>query len=198
MLGARVVTRLAATVAASFLSASCQPPGAESTQSLVGADRLPSPAELSREMIQIHRGYGPVREEVLSYELPPDDTLTVTLSDKRRDKVLGKESFRLASGNAGDARRRLWRLRPAKLEGVGADEARPSGCGRRGLDDFGELAVIFVNPGREPGFEDDRIGIFELPDPHSCSTPQAREARRVVRQVMDLLPPSKVAAGFES
>lgn len=195
--GTRAAICFATAIAASLLCVACQPQGAESTN-LVGADRLPPSAALSRETIQINRGYGPVGTGFLSYELHPDDSLTVTHSDKRRDKVLGKESFRLASGNADAARRRLLRLRPAKLEGLDAHEARPSGCERQGPHDFGELAVIFVSEDGGPGVEDDRIGVFELPDPQSCSTPQAREARQLVRQVMDLFPPSKVAAGFES
>lgn len=197
MFGARVVTSSAATIAASLLSASCQPPAVEPSQSLVGADSLPSADALSREIIQINRGYGQVGGGFLSYELRTDDTLTVTHTDRRRGEVLGEETFRLASSLAGDSRRLLWRLRPAKLEGVDAHEVRPSGCERRGPHDFGELAVIFIDEGREAGVKDDRLGTFELPRRDSCSTPQAREARQLVRQVLDSFPPSTVAAGFK-
>jgi hypothetical protein len=184
-------------MAASLALASCQPAGVEGSRSLVGADRLPSSSALSREIVQINRGYGEVSTGFLSYELRPDDTLAVTHTDRARDKVLGEERFRLAPGVAHKARRLLWRLRPATLEGVDAHEARPSGCRRRGPHDFGELAVVFIDEGGSPGVEDDRVGTFELPVPESCGTPQAREARQVMSQVMGSFPESRVAAGFE-
>lgn len=184
-------------VAASLLCASCQPPGAEGSRSLVGADRLPSSSALSREIVQINRGYGDNSEGFLSYELRPDDTLTVNHTDRARGIVRGGDKFRLAAEIAGNARRQLWRLRPATLEDLNAQEARPLGCERRGPHDFGELALIFIDEGRAPGIEDDRLGTFELPRPDSCNTEQAREARQLIRQVMESFPPSKVAAGFE-
>ena len=183
-------------LAASLLCASCQPSD-RGSGSLVGADRLPSSSALSRETVQINRGYGDGSEGFLSYEVRPDDTLNVTHTVRGREKVRGVETFRLASDVADQARSLLWRVRPAELEGVDAHEARPSGCERRGPHDFGELAVIFVDEGGGAGIEDDRVGTFELPRSDSCSTPQAREARRVVREVMDSFPPSKVAAQFE-
>jgi hypothetical protein len=60
------------------------------------------------------------------------------------------------------------------------------------------LAVIFVAQGGGAVIDDDRIGVFELPDPHSCSTPQAAEARRLMRQVMESFPPSEVATELGS
>lgn len=184
-----------ALVAASLLGASCQPPGVEGSRSLVGADRLPSSGALSREVVQINRGYGDAGEEFLSYELRPDDTLTITRGRRARHTVRGADRFRLAARIAGQARRRLWRVRPPTLEGLDADEARPSGCERRGPHDFGELAVIFIDEGRGPGVEDDRLGTFELPRPASCDSPQAREARQLIRQVLESFPPSGI--GFE-
>jgi len=184
-------------VAASLLCVSCQPAGIESSTSLVGADRLPSRGALSREIIQINRGYGSVSEGFLSYELRPDGTLIVTHTDRARGKVRGEDRFRLSAEIASQARSLLWRLRPAKLEGLDAHEARPSGCERRGPHDFGELAVIFIDEGRRAGIEDDRLGTFELPSPDSCGSPQAREATALVRNVLESFPPSKVAAEFE-
>lgn len=179
-----------------LLFASCRPPGAESAQSLVGANALPSSEALAREIIQINRGYGDSSEGFLSYELRPDGTLTVTHSDRARDRVIGEDRFRLADDVAGPARRALWRLRPAKLEGLDSHEARPTGCERRGPHDFGELAIIFIREAGRPGVEDDRIGTFELPDPRSCNSRQAIEARALVRRVLAALPRSGVAAGF--
>lgn len=184
-------------VAAALLCASCRDAGVEGSPSLVGAERLPPASVLSRELIQINRGYGAVGEKFLSYELRPDDSLTVTLTDRRRDRVLGEQSFRLASDAAGRVRRLLSQVRPARLQGLDAHEARPVGCERRGPHDFGELAIVFVDTGSGPGIEDDRIGIFELPDPRTCSTAQAVEARALVRQVLAAIPSSSVAADFE-
>ena len=184
-----------AAIAAALACASCQPRD-DASQSLVGADPLPSPAELSREIIQINRGYGTESEGFLSYELRPDDMLTVTHSDRRRDQVVGEDRFRLPSGLAAQARRRLWRVRPARLEGLDAHEARPTGCERRGPHDFGELAVVFVREPGGPGAADDAIGVFELPDAGSCVTAAAIEARALVRDVLGSFPRSRVAEGF--
>jgi hypothetical protein len=188
---------LAGPAALLLLFASCRP-AEEQVHSLVGAEELPAAAALSKEIIYISRGYGEVSTGFLSYELRPDDLLVVTHEDRDRDKVIGEEKFRLESGVADKARRALWRLRPEKLEGIDSHEARPAGCERRGPHDFGELAVSFISAGHRPGVEDDLIGGFELPTAESCGSPQAVEARRVVREAMALFPASKVAEGFET
>ncbi|HEX8124978.1 MAG TPA: hypothetical protein VF548_05285 [Allosphingosinicella sp.] len=118
---------------------------------MVGADPLPSSGTLYGGVIQVNRGYGEVSEGFLSYELRPDGVLAVIHSDRAGGGVLGEDRFHLAPEIADQARRRLWRLRPARLEGVDAHEARPLGCKRRGPHDFGEVAIVFIDQGISPG-----------------------------------------------
>lgn len=191
--------------AASLLSAalfcvSCNDPAIEPTQSLVGAKELPSAEALSRETLYISRGGGPYGGHSLSYEWRPNDSITVThdFSDGRGGgETRGSENLRISSEVAAEARRLLWRVRPAKFEGVENYGTRPIGCERKGPHDFGEVAVAFINEGQSRGREDDQIGIFELPDRQSCNTPAAVEARKVMQRVLKLLPRSNVTAENE-
>jgi hypothetical protein len=191
------VPRLIATVAM-LLTSACGRPVLNSSESLVGAQELPSVDDLSREIIQINSGFGDGSMGFLSYELRPDGTLAVTYEARHRDKVVGSETFRLAPEVAMRARRMLWRLRPTSLEGQGLtrDEIRPVGCQRQGPHDFGEYAVVFIDEGEKREIEDDRLGAFELPTPESCNTPTASEARQVVGRVLQSFPYSRVAAAF--
>lgn len=73
----------------------------------------------------------------------------------------------------------------------------PWDASARGPHDLGEVTIGFIRAGDEPGIEDDEVGLFALPSPRSCDTPAAREARAVVRDVLQLLPRTRVAAAFE-
>jgi hypothetical protein len=189
-------------IAASLL-ASCERSAIDPSQSLVGANKLPSAKVLSREIIYISRGFGdwgrshPGR---LSYELRPDDTLTITLTQQDwktiKDVVQGKETFHLPPRVAARARRDLWRLRPEPFRGIEWD-TKPVGCRSDSLHDFPEVAVGFIAEGPKPGIEDDRVGVFALPYRSSCNTKQAVEARQIVREVIQSFPQSKVAAEFD-
>jgi hypothetical protein len=183
-----------------LLCASCSDAAIEPSKSLVGAKELPSARALARETLFIHRGGGAYGGDALSYEWRPDNMLLVThtFSDRRGagELVRGKETLRVAPAVAAEVRQLLWRVRPAKLEGVEQD-ARPTGCERQGPHDFGEVTVGFVNEGDASGIEDDQVGIFELPTADSCNTPAAVGARAVVRRALQLLPKSKVAADFD-
>jgi hypothetical protein len=183
-------------VLTALVLASCNRPAITPSESLVGATRLPPARALSRELIQINRGLGEMSAGFLSYELRPDNTLTITLSDRGgyRERVRGTETFRIPPGPAAQVRRNLWRLRPQELEGVDVD-IRPVGCPSR-PHDVGELAVAFIGKGPRPGVEDDPIGIFALPNAGSCATRQATEARRLLQSVIQSLPASKVAADY--
>lgn len=187
-------------LAVPLLCVSCNDAAIEPSQSLVGAEELPSATALARETFYITRGGGAYGGDALSYEWHPDDTLLVThtFSDGRGtgDVVRGKETLHISPEVAAQVRQLLWRVRPAKLEGVEQD-ARPRGCERRGPHDFGEVTVGFVNEGDAPGIKDDQVGIFELPTAESCNTPAAVEARAVVRRALQLLPNSKVASDFD-
>lgn len=179
--------------------ASCDQSAIDPSHSLVGAKSLPPARELSRETIEINRGFGQISPGFLSYQLLPDDRLLVTITDRMypdEDVVLGEDTFQLTSEVAAEARRMLWRLRPEKLEGL-EWETRPISCYPRSCHDFGDLAVAFIAEGPKPGVDDDRVGVFILPGPESCRSPAAIKARMVIEQVMQLFPPSKVPAEFE-
>jgi hypothetical protein len=184
--------------AASLFCVSCDDSAIDPSRSLVRAQHLPPAELLSRETIEINRGFGDISPGFLSYQLLPDDRLVVTLTDRNypEDVVIGKETFQLTSEIAAEARRMLWRVRPEKLEGV-EWETRPVSCYPQSCHDFGELAVAFIAEGSKPGIDDDRIGIFVLPGPDSCRSPAAIKARRLIQRVMHRFPRSKVAAEFE-
>lgn len=184
----------------SLLCVSCNDAAINLSQSLVGANELPSVTALSLETFYISRGGGAYGGDALSYEWRPDNSLLVThtYSDGRGtgQVVRGKETLHISTEVAAQARRLLWRVRPAKLESVEQD-ARPTGCERQGPHDFGEVTVGFVNEGNTKGIEDDQVGIFELPTAESCNTSAAVEARAVVWRALQLFPKSNVAAAFE-
>ena len=134
-------------VVTSLLCVSCQRGAIERSESLVGADDLPISSVLSQEIIQLNRGFGAYSSgNFLSYELRPDNSLTVTHTFRPKDEVRGVETFRLPAITAEHARRMLWRVRPAKLAGV-ESETRPMGCQQQGPHDLGELAVVFIKEG---------------------------------------------------
>jgi hypothetical protein len=166
----------------------------------VGAKELPSATVLARETFYITRGGGAYGGDALTYVWRPDNSLLVThtFSDGRGtgEVVRGKETVHIAPEVALKVRQLLWRVRPAKLEGVEQD-ARPTGCQRQGPHDFGEVTLGWVNEGDARGIEDDEVGIFSLPTGESCNTPAAVEARAAVWRALQLLPKSEVAAAYE-
>jgi hypothetical protein len=182
-----------------LLCGSCGERGAEPPQSLVGTHALPSQDDLAREAFYIVRGGGPDGGRSLTYDWRREGVLIVehAFSDGHgRREVRGRATLPVPPDAAARAWRLLARLHPARLEGVEQD-ARPLGCERRGPHDVGEITIGFIRAGDEPGIQDDEVGLFALPYPRSCDTPAAREARRVVREVLQLLPGSSVAAAFE-
>lgn len=185
---------------ASTFCVSCGDAAIAPSQSLVGAKELRSASVLAGETFYITRGGGAYGGDALSYERRPDNSLLVThtFSDGggTGEVVRGKETLHIAPEVAAEARQLLWRVRPAKLEGVEQD-ARPTGCERQGPHDFGEVTVGFVNEGEARGIEDDQVGIFALPSADSCNTPAAVEARAVVRRALQLLPRSRVESDYE-
>ena len=135
----------------SLLCTSCNEAAVNRSESLVGAKVSPSAEALSGETIYISRGGGACGGDSLSYEWRPDDVLTIThtFSDNSaRPTVKGRETRRVAPEIAARIRQLLWRVRPAKLQGVEQDQ-RPAGCERRGPHDFGEVSIGFANT-REP------------------------------------------------
>lgn len=183
-----------------LLLVGCDKPAIDSSQSLVGAKKLPSAKILSREVIQINRGFGALTSDWLSYELQPDNTLTITLTHRERvtpkDIIQGKETFELSPSAASQVRNDLWRLRSATLQG--ADWAvRPADCPEPPTDAFPEVAVAFIAEGPKPGIEDDLVGVSDIPTQDTCNTKQGNEARRLLEKVLRSFPASKVAAEFD-
>lgn len=182
-----------------LLGGSCGEGGAEPLPSLVGARALPSRDDLEREAFYIVRGGGAYGGHSLTYDWRRDGALIVehAYSDGNgRRETKGREALHIPADAAARARSLLARLHPARLEGVDQD-ARPLGCERQGPHDLGEVTIGFIRAGDEPGIEDDEVGLFALPSPRSYDTPAAREARAVVRDVLQLLPRTRVAAAFE-
>lgn len=174
-----------------LLCASCDRPAIEASDSLVEATDLPSAKQLSQEAIEINQAFGGAEgfgDHFLSYQLAADDRLDVIYTYRPDDDVRGRESFKLAAKVADDARRALWRLRPARLDGVNTD-VRPIGCTSQSPHDLGDMAVGFIAPNED-------FGIFTLPYPGSCNNAAARGARDVVREVLESFPHSEVAAAY--
>jgi hypothetical protein len=170
-----------------LLAAGCDQSRSKAPDSLVGAKHLPPVSELSHETIQINHWGGARRDHLLTYELRPDNTLTVTHSLRAPggDKTLGREAFGLAADAASQVRLTLSRLRPETLRGV-EYVSYPVGC-QPPIDSGDEVAIAFID-------EHEKIGIFDLPYP--CRDSKAAAARNAIAAVMQSLPTSKVAAAF--
>ena len=187
-------------VAAALLMAGCDKPAIDESQSLVGAKQLPTAKALSREVIQINRGFGSATSGLLFYELQPNNTLTITLTHQDAHTLSevtdGKETFNLSANGASKARHDLWRLRPATLRGI-EWVVRPADCPQPPTDTFPEAAVVFISEGPRPGVEDDRAGVVDVPAQYTCNTKQGIEARKLVERVLQTFPPSKLAVEFD-
>jgi hypothetical protein len=187
-------------IAAALMVSACDKPAIDPSQSLVGAKQLPTARVLSREVIQINRGFGGVTTSLLSYELRPDDALTITLTHRDHDTFKqvtdGRERIDLPAGLASQARHDLWRLRPATLQGI-ERVVRPADCPPPPTDTFPEAAIAFIAEGPKPRVENDRLGVVDVPAQYTCDTKQGREARELIAKVLTSFPQSKVAADFD-
>ena len=186
-------------VATALLVSACDKPAIDPSESLVDAKELPTARVLSREVIQINQGFGSLNSTLLSYELRPDNTLTITLThrdyDTQKEVTDGKETFDISSNVASEARRDLWRLRPATLQGI-ESVLRPRDCPPPPTDTFPMAAIAFIAEGPKPGVEDDRLGVVDVPAQYTCHTRQGREARELIEKVLRSFPQSKVAVEF--
>lgn len=172
------------------LAAACGPAVVKDSDRLVAGSLRHSKAELVLETIEINRGYGGdgFGEHLLSFALSSNNVLTVTHVFRPDDKILAKETFTLSSRVAANVRQKLWRLRPAKLEGYDAD-VRPLGCKKTVVHDFGDMAVLFTP-------DEETFGIFTLPYPGSCNNAAARNARATLEEVLAMFPSSQVEDSF--
>jgi hypothetical protein len=170
-------------VAAMLLVSACDKPAIDPSQSLVGAKQLPTARILSREVIEINRGFGSLTSSLLSYELRPDNTLIITLTHRDRDNSKevadGKETFDLSSNVASQARHDLWRLRPATLQSV-EWVVRPADCPPPPTDTFPQAAVAFIAEAPKSRVEDRRVGVVDVPAQYTCDTGQGRAAREII------------------
>jgi hypothetical protein len=187
----KLLLRSLSLVGVSLLAGSCHRPAIDPAQSLVGAKSLPAASVLSREIIEINRGVGSWDGNGLSYDLRPDNTLTVTLTG-RGDSVKAKESFQLSSDVAAAARRMLWRVRPENLEGI-EQAVLPSGCHSPPVDAGSEYSVIFIPA--DSGNQ--RLGVLLLPYARDCAAKNSIEAHNLIGTVLHSFPTSKVAAEYD-
>ena len=190
-------------LALAVLCAACDIPAIEPGSSLVGANRIPSAAILSREVIYMAWDKDNSDGHLLSYELRPDDTLTIAHTtfgkgDALRETI-SEQTIRVSPKIAKRARAMIWRVRPPKMVGQIDEVApvRPVGCKPSGFHDFAELGVTFISKGKANNINDDRYGAFELPYLSSCNTSAAVQARKVVWEVIRVLPTNKVRSNFE-
>jgi hypothetical protein len=171
---------------APLLTGGCDQSRSKAPDSLVGAKHLPPVSELSHETIQINRWGGARRDHLLTYELRPDNALTVTHSlQAPGGKTLGRETFGLAPDAASQVRLTLSRVRPETLRGI-EYVSYPVGC-QPPTDSGDEVAIAFID-------EHEKIGIFDLP--YVCRDSNAAAARNAIAAVMQSLPTSKVAKAF--
>lgn len=176
-----------------YLCSSCDEPAVAPERLVSGS--LPAARELSRETILIEQGFGGEGYGVhrLTYQLTPDDQLSIAYGLVTRAGPVVNEKFRLKSDEADRIREALWRLRPRVLasEWVGEWSARPLGCKMQGPHDQGEAVVAYIS-----GENDDKGASFELPTAESCDTAAARQARRVLQQVFGSFPDSEIVTEF--
>lgn len=197
------MTKHASLFAAAIFCSSCSNRVDGQAESLVGATDLPSAEVLSRETLYVTRGANDWGGDRLAYEFQPNGTLTITHTflDPRtsREEVRARDTFNVRPDVAARFRRFMWRVRPDLLEGQGLEknEVRPVGCNRRGPHDFSEVGVAFINDGDTKNTKDDRVALFELPQPDSCTTSAAKHSREAVWEALRLLPPSKAVEGYE-
>lgn len=182
-------------VLTAFLCASCHGPAVVPNRLVAGTD-LPAVAQLRRERIVIEQGFGGDGYGVhrLTYELATDNQLSIAYGLAGNPRPVVQNNFRLPAAEANRVRQLLWRLRPQELarEWVGEWPVRPIGCERRSAHDLGEVVVAFS------GTNDDKGALFALPTTRSCDTSSARQARRVLKEVVASLPASEIVAEFHN
>jgi len=188
--------RLGAIVALSLLMVSCDQPAIDPSQSLVGAKSLPAATELARERVEIHFGYDTVLANQLSFELHPDDSWIVRISEAKDLQQSNSQKFQLDSKLARTVRAKLWRVRPEELKGV-EWVVEPADCPPPPTDASPLLSVAFIAEGPQPGVGDDRVGIFILPRADICNTPQATAARKLLEEVLKPSPGSNLASKYQ-
>jgi hypothetical protein len=177
-----------------LLAAACDGSPIDPSRSLVGAKKLPSAQMLARETIQIEREFGGPGAQRLTFQLRPDDKLTIILAAATDPQTQSKtQTFHLSSGIAEDARSNLWRVRP---EQQGAGVNLPSDCPPRSAANAPALTVVFTSPTPNARFDNSHRAVFGLPPQSVCNTEKAKEARNLIRSVIHSFPPSNLPAEY--
>jgi hypothetical protein len=176
-------------VASALLLGACHKPSSQEFGSLVGVKKMPSGEALNHETILINLRYSPTTPRMLTYELRPDNTITITqsLSEPGGDKDISKEVLTLVPAKTARMRAYLWRLRPSKLADLSAI-TYPTDC-HPPIDASSELTVAFVDPERN-------VGVFALP--YICKNGASAEARKVARAAIAVIPRTKTAEAFSA
>lgn len=188
--------KLPAISALLFFCIACDRPAIPASESLVGARQLPSASELSKETIRFFYGEDQSLSRQLAYDLTPDGHWDLVIYDIKGGRELIRKSFRLEADRVRSIRKKLWRLRPEKLDGL-ANLHDPSDCPPPPTDTAPEISVGFIDKGPKPDISDDRIGVFTLPHKEICDTPRSTTARQIVDDVVSSLPGANLRAKFD-
>jgi hypothetical protein len=160
----------------------------EPPKSLVGATKLPSPADLQKETIIIARMGGKDANDQLNIEVRPTDQVVAAHYRGRDRALVAQESLHVSAQQAESLRRMLWRLRPD--DGAPAQKTIPLGC--HYVYDAGfDWAVAYLREDKPANFLE-----FTLPYPEYCNTPAYAEARELIGAVVGALPRSDVVQRF--
>lgn len=184
---------------ASTFCISCDAVHPSNEGSLVGAEPLPSVSILAHETVYIEQGGSAFGGHALIYVWHPDNSLVVThiFSEPfQREIVLGEETLHLSKKVEGELRELIVRVHPPIFKGV-EYYTKPTGCEDLAMDESGEVTIGFVKADAEGELGPGQVGIFTLPYETSCNTPAAIEARKVVEDILQLLPKSDVAVEYD-
>ena len=178
-----------------ILCTSCDQPAIKSSESLVGSPKLAPAQELKRETIWIEKGFGGdgYGSHRLSHILRPNNELAVRYSLIADYRTLEEQTVKLTGEEADRHRRALWRLRPQHLSPspMESEPLLPEGCERRGPHDQGDVTVTFLVSEEGP-----EGASFELPEPSSCDSQNAKAARVLLSRVLSSFPHTKAEDAF--
>lgn len=161
----------------------------EPRTSLVGATKLPSPADLRKETIIVARMGGKDAEDLLNIEIQPTNKVVAAhYRGNDRTTPVAEETSQVSASEAEYLRRMLWRLRPD--DGAPTQKTIPIGC-HYVYDAGWEWAVVYVREDRPADMLE-----FTLPYPEYCKTSAYSDAQQLIGKVLRALPRSDVVERF--
>jgi hypothetical protein len=158
--------------------------------SLVGATKLPAPADLHKEVIVLARVGGSDAKDLLNIEIRPNNQVIADHYRGRDKPPVAHEDLHVSAQDVERLRRMLWRLRPD--DGAPAEKAIPLGC--HYVDDAGEEWQIGYARRDRPA----HLELFELPYAEYCRSRAYIQARQLIADTINALPHSKVIEQFPS